>query len=227
MLYNNIMIILAILPAAWALIGIFNFFTREHKPPPQDSRQHYEPRNFKLLSLQRLERKDKPWVFLNILAVLSSLPLLAFDGYFFYLWITNKSAGDLDILSVIVLLIMVVLPIWVLIDTFIRQPRIRKRGRSGVAEPVTMELEGDIGILFEQCQKALVDMGVRITKLDFESKFIKADFGKDVMTIEIEQTEHLRNKVTILSDSKLKSVIFDFGSNRRNVDIFIKTLLHG
>jgi len=227
MLYNDIMILLAIFPSAWALISIVNFFMRRRKPLPRDSSQNYESPSFKLLSLQRYEPRDRTWIFLNIILVLSSVPLLLFDGYFVYLWITNGFAGDLDILSVIVLLIMIVLPIWSITDVFIIEPRIRKKGRSSVAEPATVELDGDIGILFEQCQKVLGDMGARITNLDSESKFIKADLGKNAMTIKIERTGYLRNQVSILSDSKLLSVRFDFGRNRKNVDIFIQKLLHG
>jgi len=223
---NIIMILLAILPAAWAFINIVKSLTQGYKSLPQNFPRNYKVPSFKLLSLQRPERKNKTWLLLNILLIISSTILLLADCYLIYLLIKNWSAENLAIGSIIFLLVMIALPLWSLIDILIIEPRVRKKGRSSVAESATVELEGDIGILFEQCQKVLVDMGASITKLDFESKVIEADLGRQVMTIKIEQTEQSRNKVSILSDSKLLSVKFDFGRNRRNIDTFIKRLLY-
>lgn len=226
MLYTDIRFWLMLFPAAWAIISILDYLLRKPTKTVAEARRDSEFPNYKILGLQRHRRSDKTWIVLEAVLGVSCLVLLAFDGLLFWLWITKPLKVDLDIASIAFLTFIVGFPLYSLIDIVIIEPRIRKSGRSKVAEPAVLVVEGELDKLFKQCQDVLGEMGGIISHLDIKSKLIKADLNKDEITIKIEHIRGLKYRILLLSDSKLLSVRFDFGRNKRNIGTFTRKFIH-
>ena len=68
------------------------------------------------------------------------------------------------------------------------------------------------------------DMEAKIYSYDAKSRLTKADIGSNGMTVRIRGIRGVRKRIFITSDSKLLSVRFDFGQNRRNVETLLSKL---
>lgn len=179
----------------------------------------------KLLKLQIHRPKDRTWLIIKIAVGITSGLLIAFDVWIFYLWITKSITVTPYIGTIAFLVFIVGLPLYSLIDIIRVERRIRRIGRSWVYYSAEIDLEGDFDKLLERCRISLENMGARVYFYDTQSKLIKADIGKNEMTIKVRGIRGVRKRILIASDSKLLSVRSDFGKNRRNVETLLSKLL--
>jgi len=69
-------------------------------------------------------------------------------------------------------------------------------------------------------------MGGRFTGLDFDSGLISANLTSgSTLNISIMSLDNGRHRLSVISDSTLPSVRFDFGKNLKNIDEFMKGVL--
>lgn len=221
--------VLAFPPFLLAILHLKDRYSRKAKQQrqqdqPSESGQSANTFAFKLRALQRPDPNERLLSKLNVILVVTSLPLLFFDGFVIYYAATQGFESELDVGSLFFLALLFGLPIFVILDVFFLQPQKRRRGTSSVAESATLELDGNTDELFNTCHQALTDMGGRIIQLNRRTRLIRADFSKDVMTVRIQRTPSRKNRVSVLSDSKWISVVIDGGRNRSNVDAFIRKI---
>ena len=177
---------------------------------------------FRLRTLSRLETGQKSLTILNLVSLISIIPLLLFDIGFIIYSIKNGFESNYDVISVLLLIALYGVPAYTLLDILYFQPRKRRRGRSDVAKEATIELDGDIEALFARCQQVILDMRGRIISLKRRPRTIESELGNNKMTIKIQRTRSGRNRIYILSDAKWITVRFDRGQNQANVDEFIR-----
>lgn len=177
-----------------------------------------------IVRIKSREPSKYPPVVFETALVICSLILLASGTWIIYLAISSRVIlRDFNTSWLMFILLIIVLPLWILVDTFIVERKQRKLGRSRVAKEKTVDLDDEPDAVFEKCRRAIIEEQSSIIALD-RLKLIKAQWRKSIVTLTITNMGHGRVRVHILSDSKWITTKWDFGTNQKNVDAFERLL---
>lgn len=185
------------------------------------------PRLVNLVSLHTYGEDRSMWKILRfVLIFLSSLVLALVAAVIVMLATSRIVLGPIPQMFVIYLCISLAIPIFLLVDTIKVQRRVRRGWPSRVYKRAECECIGDYRSLFLRCQQVISDMGGRFTGLDFDSGLISANLTSgSTLNISIMSLDNGRHRLSVISDSTLPSVRFDFGKNLKNIDEFMKGVL--
>jgi len=214
--------LILILPAAiYYGTRVYDYF--KHKNIQDNiSDLHTETRNA-FLKIEQREPCNKPPAILSIVLITCSFLMLAFGVWGVYLWVAGKVAVQIDMWTIFFLVLFLILPIWVFVDTFILQRKFYRLGKSMVAKEADVVYDGDANTAFNACQRVLDKMRASIIKMD-KPKLLKARLRKSMITVTIRYRKGSKARINILSDSQWLTVKFDVGANQRNMDTFLKKL---
>ncbi len=177
----------------------------------------------RILEIAQRESGNRPPLILSIVGVTCTMLILAFGGLAIYFWIVGSVAFRIDGTTILFLVLFVLAPIAVLIDTFFLERKSYRLGRSWVFKDARAVLDGDIDIAFDRCLKALSAMKAVVIRMK-RPTLVKARFGKSVIIVKLRHRSGPKVGVHVMSDSQWLTVKLDGGANQRNIDTFLSEL---
>jgi len=176
-----------------------------------------------ILKIEQKEPSNRPPAILSILLIIGFLLLLILGASGIYSWIAGKVKFVFDIYTLFLLLVFVVLPLYILVDNFIIQPRFYRIGKSSVAKEAKVIYHSDADAAFNICRAILDSMTATIINAK-KPKMLKAKFGKSIITVKVRRLKGSNVSIHVLSDSQWLTVKLDMGANQRNIDNFLQEL---
>lgn len=157
-------------------------------------------------------------IIIDIVLVICSLIILASGILIMCMAILDGVIPrDFDAGWLMFILLLIVSPIWILVDTIIFERKQRKLDRSRVAKEKTVDLYDKADAVFDRCLQAIVTWQSSIIAMN-RPKLIKARWRNSIITVTVTNMAYGRVRVHTLSDSKWTTTKWDFGINQRNVD---------
>jgi hypothetical protein len=221
---NNLywLYLLLLLPTAvYYLVKVTEHFTP--KKGVRDSGRTAQARTITLLRIDQSEPGRRPPIVLLIMTLIPACVLLIFGGCAIFAWITGNIEVHFDLLTILFLVAFIGLPLFVIIDNFVTQPKYYRLGRSHVAKEAIVTVAGHVDVVFDACYRALDSVQAVITILE-RPNLLKAKVRNSVMTVVTRQIEDSKVSVYVVSDSRWLTVKWDGGANQRNVDEFLREL---
>lgn len=214
--------LLLLLPAAiYYAITTIDYF--KQKKVEQNKDRPTQITTVRISKIEQSEPSRHPPAILLVITTIPALILFAFGILVIYTWITGIIEFQIDIASILLLLLFIGLPIYIVIDLFIIQQKYNKRGKSYVAKEARATITNDTDTVFDACYDALYAMHavIRIMRRPY---LLEANIRNSIMTILIMQIENSKVSVYILSDSRWLTVKWDGGANQRNINDFLHEL---
>lgn len=189
--------------------------------PAQDHSGTPRTRTIRLQKIEQREPSRHPPKPVSLIPLICAFLLLAYGILGTYVWIVGIAEFQMGLWAVLFFVGFIGLPLWIIRDHFLVQPKYDKRGRSHVAKEARVTVANDVDTVFDACHRALDSMQAAIRIME-KPNLLKANIRNSMMTITIIQAEGSKARVYALSDSKWLTVRWDSGANQRNID----SLLH-
>jgi uncharacterized lipoprotein len=217
----------AVTAAATATIGLLNALTAWRKAHAANSEQSQAPSNVNQLRVLSLQGDPiKPWSLfwvraLLVIVVIFVLPLIAIC-----IWVIFRFPSWEMLWPALVLIGTVGLLAFTTKQVWTADPQ---RG-SKVRRESTINVEGDYDRIWDRCLGALERTGVEVKAADSRTGVIEgtksmswASHG-EIIVVHIAKVAEGECSVRIKSDSKLATIMIDFGKNASNVRKFFHEL---
>lgn len=214
--------LLLLLPAAIEA-GVRVFDRLRRKGRPQKDLQTDHPEVGGLLTIEQPDLSSHPPKILSIVSLVCASTLLVFGTWIINMWRTGTVDMQVDFVTALFFVLFMGVPVYILVDHFLIQPKYYKLGRSLVAKEARAVVANDADTVFDASHRVLGSMQAAIRKMD-KPRLLKARVGNSVMTIKIRGLKGSKARVYMLSDSKWLTVKWDAGANQRNVDRFLQEL---
>jgi hypothetical protein len=214
-------LLLLLLPAIYYGIKIFDRLTQKERTPSSAPRAQRGIDG--LLSIEQREPGRRPPLIISILSLISAFLLLLFGGASVYLWIAGTVKFELSFPTFLFLVILIIFPLFTIIQYFVIDRRYYRLGRSHVAKEAKVTFSNDPDTVFDACHRVLASIQATI-KTAKKPRLLKARIGDSVMTIKIKRIKGSRVRIYVLSDSKWLTTRWDRGANQRNIDRFLQEL---
>lgn len=173
--------------------------------------------------LEQQEPSNKPPIILSIILFIFSFPLLALAGFAIWLWASDEIPFKFDLTMLLFALVFVILPLYVISDTFFIEPEPFNLGRSLAAKEANIDFGLDVDSAFDRCLNALTSIHSKVIKLE-SPKYIVALIDKSKFTISLKRGRGHKSKATIICDSQWVTARFDVGANRKFLNQFLRAL---
>ena len=142
--------LILLLPAAiYYAITTIDYF--KHKKVVGNNDRSTQRTTVSISKIQQREPGRHPPVIILIIATIPALILLASGIWVIYTWITRRIEFQIDIESVLLLLLFIGLPLYIIIDLFLIQRKYDKLGRSHVAKEARATIINDTDTVFDAC----------------------------------------------------------------------------
>ena len=179
---------------------------------------------YQTLRIVQQEPNKQPPVILDAALVCIALLTLFAVGLEIYLFATGKlPISQINTRLVLSLVVYVGMSVWLLISTFLVEPKYRKLGKSAVAREKQVDVKGNAGDIFLRAVKTIAMEPHIIWKLD-TPKLIRARWRHATVTVTTTNVGHGVVRTNITSDGRWTTTRFDFGTNQRNVEALVRAI---
>ena len=213
-------VITVIMFVVWLFQPFSHIGARKDTTPPS------APHILRLIRLLQPARRETTWRLVRRALIFLSVFLLVLDTIILRTFIIHGT-GETSTAGVVTFLVIIFgMPIFLIVDDYRTQRRVRRGERSRVFRWAEIDVVADYESLLLRCLQVLMDIGARLTNFSASIGIIQAELPKHNLVIEIRQipmAEHYR--VYISSDSSFPSVKFDSGANQKIVNDCVCRLL--
>lgn len=221
------------LAVVFAIVYVYTLVKDKQKAKTQDNvRPVSQPsrQDIILLKVKQKEPRRYPHVIFEIVLYICCTFFLLFSVLLVYAWVSHKAPPPSIIDIIMLAILFIALPIWVIEDTLFTRIRYYHADKSSVAKEKDLIFKGDIDTVFDGCRHVLENkMHTQIINLDsprhFQGKICSWIGAQAIVEIKLSQLKGNRVKIHVLSDSRFRTVKFDFGVNQKNIDKFERLLI--
>jgi len=184
--------------------------------------------NSSILSLETEKPKNKPPVGLDVGLLIFYCFSLLLGLLGIYLYITGQSKLAFDMPTLIFFVAFICMPIYVIVDYFVIQPRIDKRGMTYMAKEAKLRFNKDIDTVFDCCIKSIETMRGELTTIRkpnrIEAQLGNSLEGSSIIKVNLRHTKNNKTSINIVCDSQWLTTRFDLGQNKKYLNKFIELL---